>query len=96
MTCRAAVSRTTPYAIGFPLEDGPVGHVPDFRHFDDTTGRVLCLRCGVMVTSGSWAAMTCPGPIPNPEPTVAAPEPDRAGPGALPAGVARGATTEAP
>ncbi len=46
------LTRTTPAAIGFPLPDV---HAPDFGVYDETTGRVLCLRCRQMIDAARWA-----------------------------------------
>jgi hypothetical protein len=55
-------STTTPGWIAFPPDDPKVrSHVPDWRHFDDVTARVLCKACGEMFNVYGWAGRVCPG-----------------------------------
>jgi len=54
-------ARPTPGFIVFPEPEIRVGHVVDFRVFDEVTARVFCLRCKTMISSAGWAAGQCPG-----------------------------------
>ena len=58
MSCRAAISRTTPAAIG--LWDTRNHDVEFPRDYDEATNTVQCQRCGQRLTGAGWAA-PCPG-----------------------------------
>lgn len=58
--------KPTPLAIGFPEPVLRVGHLLDFRQYDEKTNRVGCLRCHAMVSATEWAGETCPGELKEP------------------------------
>ena len=67
MTCRAAISRGTPAAIGLgPTREAAADHIPILSEYDATTGCAPCKRCGQPVSSGRWSTEPCPGrPFPQ-------------------------------
>ena len=57
MSCHAAISRSTPAAIGlWPSEI----HDVDFSTYDEATNTVACDRCGQRLDANGWAK-PCPG-----------------------------------